>query len=403
MNYYEELGIKPDADQEEIRKAHRRLVRLMHPDQHRDPAMKQLGEMQMRRLNSIVATLLDPERRREYDAQLRSGFTAAPVAQSAWGKVPWWIASTAGAVVLTVGAVWFWADHLGSSFNTRTPVDVTAERTASAKAQRPPEPASQTAAAPSSSTVIVAAPPPASHAEPLPEPSSRISATVVPSEPADDRWHGVAALPKSNSFRSVVAASAPKETKPKTFTLPVGARSAPARAESAPLPPPPGINPGMSAGMSASPAVRQEIASVTTPPLPAAVAPKPEPVFTSGDPAEGIWVYSPKEPEKHKPGFYPPTYISLKLKKKERGLGGQYNARYEVTDSKPISPDVSFQLTAVDKSSRKFVWEANNGSRGTLAIRSIEGRTMRLEWRTTVFTGAPALTSGIATLERREP
>ena len=56
MNYYEELGIRPDADEEEIRKAHRRLVRLMHPDQHRDPAMKQLAETQMRRLNSIVST-----------------------------------------------------------------------------------------------------------------------------------------------------------------------------------------------------------------------------------------------------------------------------------------------------------------------------------------------------------
>jgi curved DNA-binding protein CbpA len=116
MNYYEELGIRPDADQEEIRKSHRRLVRLMHPDKHRDPAMKQLGEMQMRRLNSIVATLLDSERRREYDVQLRSGFAAAPVGSTAWHKMPWWIASTAGAVVLTVGAVWFGADHLGSSF-----------------------------------------------------------------------------------------------------------------------------------------------------------------------------------------------------------------------------------------------------------------------------------------------
>ena len=395
MNHYEELGIKPDADQEEIRKAHRRLVRLMHPDQHRDPAMKQLGEMQMRRLNSIVATLLDPERRREYDAQLRSGFAAAPVAQSAWGKVPWWIASTAGAVVLTVGAVWFWADHLGSSFNSRTPVDVTAERTAPAKAQRSPEPASQTAASPSSSTVIVPAPQAAPHTEPPQEPPPTISATVVPSTPADDRWHGIAAPPKSNSFRSVVVASAPEETKPKTFTLPAGVHSAPARAESPPLPPPPGIN--------ASPTMHQEIASAGMAPLPVAAAPKPKPVFTSGDPAEGVWVYSPKEPEKHKPGFYPPTYISLKLRKKEHRLGGQYNARYEVTDNKPISPDVSFQLTAVDKSSRKFVWEASNGSRGTLAIRSIEGRTMRLEWRTTVFTGGPALTSGIATLERREP
>jgi hypothetical protein len=145
------------------------------------------------------------------------------------------------------------------------------------------------------------------------------------------------------------------------------------------------------------------------------MAPKPDAVYTSasvpsealhattGDPAEGEWVYSPKEPEKHQPGFYPPAFISLKLSKNDRGLAGLYKARYEVTDNKPISPDVSFHLTAVDKASRKFVWEASNGSRGTLAIRSIDGRTMRLEWRTTVFTGGPALTSGIATLERREP
>lgn len=395
MNYYEELGIRPDADEEEIRKAHRRLVRLMHPDQHRDPAMKQLGEMQMRRLNSIVATLLDPERRREYDAQLRTGFAAAPVVQSAWRNVPWWIASTAGAVVLTVGAVWFWADHLGSSFNSRMPVDVTAERTVPSKAQRPPEAASQTAAPAKSAANRAAPQPPTPQSANQPEPTISISTVVVPSGPADDRWHGIAEPPKSNSFRSVVVASVPEKPQPKIFTLPVGARSVPAHAESAPLPPPPGINTG--------PAVHQEIASAGTAPLPVAAAPKPEPIFTSGDPAEGDWVYSPKEPTRHKVGFYPPTYISLKLRKKEHGLGGQYNARYEVTDSKPISPDVSFQLTAVDKSSRKFVWQANNGSRGTLAIRSIQGRTMRLEWRTTVFTGAPALTSGIATLERREP
>ena len=95
-------------------------------------------------------------------------------------------------------------------------------------------------------------------------------------------------------------------------------------------------------------------------------------------------------------GIYPPAFISLKLSKNDRGLAGLYKARYEVTDNKPISPDVSFQVTAVDKTARKFVWEASNGSRGTLAIRSIDGRTMRLEWRTTVFAGGPALTSGIA-------
>src|SRR5450432_1054509 len=119
MNYYEELGIRADADEEEIRKAHRRLVKLMHPDQHRDQALKQLAETQMRRLNSIVATLLDPEEREEYDEHLRGGDAAAAAAkQSSWRSVPWWIASTFGAIVLTVGAVWIWADRIGSSFNT---------------------------------------------------------------------------------------------------------------------------------------------------------------------------------------------------------------------------------------------------------------------------------------------
>jgi curved DNA-binding protein CbpA len=343
MNYYEELGIRPDADQEEIRKAHRRLVRLMHPDQHRDPAMKQLAETQMRRLNSIVSTVLDAERRREYDEQLRASLTARPAVQTAWRKVPWWIASTVGAVVLTVGAVWFWADHLGSSFNSRPPVYITPENTAATKQDAPPP---------------------------------TITATVVPSTPANDRWRGVSETPKKSASRSAQA-------------------------------PPPRLGTGTPS--------HEELASSGVTTLQVAMAPKPEAVYTSasipsetlhsasGDPAEGEWVYSPKEPERHKAGFYPPAFISLKLSKNDRGLAGLYKARYEVTDNKPISPDVSFQLTAVDKTSRKFVWEASNGSRGTLAIRSIDGRTMRLEWRTTVFTAGPALTSGIATLERREP
>src|SRR5450432_735757 len=117
MNYYEELGIRPDADEEEIRKAHRRLVKLMHPDQHRDAGLKALAETQMRRLNSIVATLLDPEEREEYDDELRGGSEAAKQGpqQSRWRAVPWWIASTLGTIILTVGTLWFFADRMGPS------------------------------------------------------------------------------------------------------------------------------------------------------------------------------------------------------------------------------------------------------------------------------------------------
>lgn len=412
MTYYEELGIKPDADEEEIRKAHRRLVRLMHPDQHRDHAMKQLAETQMRRLNSIVATLLDAERREEYNTELRAGLTARPAIETAWRKAPWWIASTVGAVVLTVGAVWFWADHLGSSFNSRPPVYITPETTTAGQPPvQPAEPSSRARLQPD---------PPAPVAKPAAESSPKakqppppaIVATVVPSAPADDRWRGASETPKSAGPRRANVQAARETPKPKTFTLPAGTRSIPPQAiasksQNASLPPPPGTTDAA--------ITHDEVASLSMPTMPVAMAPKPEPVFTgasipsdtarsaNGDPAVGEWVYSPKEPERHKPGFYPPAFISLKLSRNDGNLRGQYKARYEVTDNKPISPDVSFQLTAVDKTARKFVWQASNGSRGTLAIRSIDGRTMRLEWRTTVFTGGPALTSGIATLERREP
>ena len=142
--------------------------------------------------------------------------------------------------------------------------------------------------------------------------------------------------------------------------------------------------------------------------LPMAMAPRPDlqPVHTSAplvsmNPLEGEWVYAPKEPEKRKPGFYPPEFIRLKLFSVPGGdLRGQYSARYEVTD-KPISPDVAFQLAPVDKNSHKFVWQSNNGSRGTLAIRPLDGKTIRLEWRTTTYAKGPALTAGTATLVRR--
>ena len=119
------------------------------------------------------------------------------------------------------------------------------------------------------------------------------------------------------------------------------------------------------------------------------------------DPLEGDSVYAPKEPEKRRVGFYPPQFISLKLTKQPDGFRGQYSARYDVEDSRPISPNVNFQVKSVDKAARKFVWQSADGSRGTLAIHPVDAGTIRLEWRTTVFSGGPALSLGIATLVRR--
>jgi hypothetical protein len=303
MNHYEELGIRADADAEDIRKAHRRLVKLVHPDQQPDPDMKLLAETQMRRLNTIVATLLDPAQRGEYDEALRTRYFVQPEAGRSWRGMPLWLVSSVAAI-LTVGAVWIWADHLGSSVS-RSPVSIPPREMAKASVPALP----------------TALPDPL----PLPTPNRR-PAVVLP-------------------------ALAPKRAIPKTDSQP-------------------------ETKSSASP----------------------------GNTFAGEWVYAPKEPENHKAGFYSPEFIDFKLSQQHQGgLQGQYSARYQVPSAtQPISPDVNFQVVATGKDVGKFVWHSSNGSRGTLAVHDIDGRTIRIEWRTTVSSGPPALTSGIATLVRRE-
>ncbi|HLY31627.1 MAG TPA: DnaJ domain-containing protein [Ktedonobacterales bacterium] len=63
-DYYATLGVRPDADDETIRQAYRRLAWEYHPDRAgAESAAK------MSRLNVAYQVLGDPERRRQYDAQ----------------------------------------------------------------------------------------------------------------------------------------------------------------------------------------------------------------------------------------------------------------------------------------------------------------------------------------------
>ena len=67
MTYYEELGVYPDAPAEEIRAEYRKQARLVHPDYHSDPRLKERAESRMRLLNEIVSVLGDPARRSELE------------------------------------------------------------------------------------------------------------------------------------------------------------------------------------------------------------------------------------------------------------------------------------------------------------------------------------------------
>src|SRR5690606_16854696 len=67
-DYYETLGVKPDAGDAEIKAAYRRLARKYHPDVSKEAG----AEERFKAVNEAHEALRDPERRKAYD-QLRAG------------------------------------------------------------------------------------------------------------------------------------------------------------------------------------------------------------------------------------------------------------------------------------------------------------------------------------------
>jgi curved DNA-binding protein len=71
-NYYGLLGLSPEATEEEIRKAYRRLALQWHPD--RNPGNPQAAE-RFREISEAYAVLINPAKRRAYDRVRAAGAT----------------------------------------------------------------------------------------------------------------------------------------------------------------------------------------------------------------------------------------------------------------------------------------------------------------------------------------
>lgn len=69
-DHYAVLGVEREADQDQIKRAYRKLARELHPDVNPDPAVQD----QFKEITAAYEVLSDPKKRREYDSGGPAGF-----------------------------------------------------------------------------------------------------------------------------------------------------------------------------------------------------------------------------------------------------------------------------------------------------------------------------------------
>lgn len=75
-DYYQILGVKSDASEDDIKRAFRKLAREHHPDRHQGPAKAQ-AEARFKEITAANDVLSDPQKRQQYD-QMRRYFAGGP-------------------------------------------------------------------------------------------------------------------------------------------------------------------------------------------------------------------------------------------------------------------------------------------------------------------------------------
>src|SRR5215475_5509237 len=81
-DFYTILGVSRTASVDEIKSAHRELVKKFHPDLFPGAKQKAQANKKLQQINEAYATLSNPERRRRYDSRYPPRATVAKPARS---------------------------------------------------------------------------------------------------------------------------------------------------------------------------------------------------------------------------------------------------------------------------------------------------------------------------------
>jgi len=355
MNYYEELGISPGATLEEIRLAYKTLARLLHPDGQADERLKAMAECQMRRLNEVLATLADPEKRRAYDA--RVGLAAPVVVQEA-ERYP-------------------------------RPQDVASWMRGETEPQREPGKIHAWAQAASRHWFWIL-----------------IGATVVGTAilwmaTGGERQAELAA-PGIGAAASAESAKEPKENgKAKQEKAEAESSAKKAKKDSAgaaALPEPPSVEPGDPTRVTLPPGLEKEPEAPKPERAAGGSAAKPE-VAEFG----GSWLYTPAVDGEADAGGYHATYVELVVAENSGEIAGTYRARYQVPD-KAISPEVELRVRGKRPGGKaaRLEWTAGDGGKGVMELTLRQPGLMAVRWWATELGSRAGLSSGSAELVRQE-